>query len=1089
MSNERTEIDEISHLIAVWIAKIGITNALSYYDINKASEGVCLQLLNQIFGYTLVDYKEQKRGIDLGDPGESKIAFQVTSRIDFAKVKHTLKLFYQSDLFKEFPNGVKFLILSNQKIRIGKLDKNLQQHFNAQSDVLYPADLIREITIIFRNDLGRFQFIKQFLIREFGGKDINGTQPSLIDFPDLRAQLDHYKAVMQGAINPADFQLVDFACIVDDSPTWTNELTSKIFSNSGYLIRGISGCGKTMLALHLTSLFLKNAGVALYLSAKYYESDLSTLIDKEVKGYGFSSGYEFFEVCRGFSECILITIDGLNECTKAKQVKLVAELNLIIRRYKCNYLITTQGFDENIQYLACNVIRVEQPSIATKQTIVEKFSSNSQRLLPVLEIVTTSYEAKMVGEIGIADIKSISRFTIFDLFVRKKLERFDHGAHLILSRIAQFLSDRISFALSIRQADNLINKYGFNFSLLEDCLKSGLIVKKIDKISFAHEMLLNYFTADSISRFSESSEEISLALKSPKNYHNRLLVIGSIEDADVLLRVMNGICDSNLILSIHAGEAGAFCQKWVEDRFREVLPKIADEIRGIQFEITDDKYWPVHFKTQTICNWTPQEFGFICAIPSLFYDGLFLKEFFALTCQMDVVCSEQLNNLRGEAVQKGISVNSNIFHATYYIGLVPAKPAITRIFSILRSGFASFQRKSNISKEVIEQLLECKSLKNGQFYLLLLLCRYEESAKLLFPYVVDSLENKWKFIPYNLQHQVLDTVHSVCDSVEQEQRLITALNKIHAETKDVMMSTAIFDALSSLGALADDADAYEQTVTDRLNAILADPDKEVHRNTAAEIFYSQYDHPYDNAFSNAIDKLNPEQKKTFYKIALGGYFNTFFTTSLIFTAIKLLGDEIAPYLLRYAQKLIEDNHSLQNSTAVLIISNIFLGQFSFHIETRHDLQTSESVNALLASGEIYYWINRNDLTLGQRKEKCKGALECLFERLSKYAVEVVWESLHCLSDFGYSARLNSSPITLNDVFPEYVATACRSAISNPHEQKGIYPFERTQEILQHAIGLLATHGNATDIILLKRLSEDEQLGRMAIDAIKNLESI
>ncbi|PSL31715.1 SMEK domain-containing protein [Chitinophaga ginsengisoli] len=1088
MPKEKIEIDEISHLVAVWIAKIGITNALNYYDINKASEGTCLQLLNLVYGYELIDYKEQKRGIDLGDSGESKIAFQVTSRTDFSKIKHTLKLFYESDLSKEFPNGIKFLILSNQKVRVGKLDENLQRYFNTESDILYPADLIREITLIYRNDAARFQLIKQFLNREFGEKDIKSSSPSLIGFPDLRTKLDHFKMVMQGTLNGMDSQLVHFPCTVDNSSIWTNELTFELFKHTGYVISGISGCGKTILALHLTSLFLKHTGAALYIGAKYYESDLSALIDKEVKEYGFSSGYDFFKVCRGFSERILIVIDGLNECTKSKQFKLLTELKLIINKYNCNYLITTQVLDENIQDLASNVIRVEQPTLATKQAIAEKFSNISQRLVPVLEMVTTSYEAKMVGEIGIGNMTSVSRFTIFDLFVRKKLEHFNHRAHLILSRVAQFLSDKISFALSIRQTDNLINKYGFDFSLLEECLKSGLIVKKLDKISFAHEMLFNYFTADSISRFSESSEKISLALKSPRNYYNRLLAIGSIEETDVLLKVLDGIYDSKLILAIHAGEAGAFCQKWAEGRFTEVLPKMANEIKGIQFEITDADYWPVRIKTQTIFDWTPQEFGFICAIPTLFYDGLFLKEIFELTNQMDIVCSQQLKDLREEAKQKGISINSDIFHAIY-IGVSSTKSAITQIFSVLSSGFARFGGKNNINKEVVEKLLESKSLKNGQLYLLLLLCRYDDSGKLLYPYVADALENKWKFIPYNLQHQILDTVGSVCDSAAEEQRLIAALNKIHAETKLPMISSSIFDALSSLGALADDANAYEETVTDQLNAILHDPHNEEQWNIAAGIFYAQYDHPYEYAFSIAIEKLDLEQKKSFYKMALGGYYSTFFTCSLIFTAAKLLGDEIAPYLLRYAKKTIEANHSVQDAAAVLIISNIFLGQFSFQVQIHHEQQSNESSNALLAIGEIYYWLNRSDMDLDERKGKCKKALEYLFEKSAEYAVEVVWESWLSLSHLGYGSRFNSIPITLNDAFPEHIAKACRSAIEKPYEQKSLYPFERTQETILHAINLLAKHGNATDIILLKNLSEDDQLGRTAIDAIKELESI
>jgi NACHT domain len=169
MLNIQKHTNEITELIALWITKIYLSDAQYYYDINKISEGLAMHLLNLIYKYKLKDLNELKSnhpGIDLGDSEEAGIAFQITSRTDSSKIKESLRLFHEKNLIKQFPAGVRFLILTNRKQATVRAIPEYPGFF-PDRDVLYPADLIAEIMKIYRSAPNRYQEIKGFLEREF----------------------------------------------------------------------------------------------------------------------------------------------------------------------------------------------------------------------------------------------------------------------------------------------------------------------------------------------------------------------------------------------------------------------------------------------------------------------------------------------------------------------------------------------------------------------------------------------------------------------------------------------------------------------------------------------------------------------------------------------------------------------------------------------------------------------------------------------------------------------------------------------------------------------------------------------------------
>jgi WD40 repeat protein len=193
------EINRIRTLISRWVVEIEAYNAESLYDINKVSENIALHLLNLIFNLKLEDLNKINKNfpaVDLGDY-ENGIAYQVTSRIDKAKITHSIDTFDKHNLKKSFPNGIRFLVLKfkldpmkpgdpgekapgfiaacHNGVRADtpkrmKTDTNeLAQHIGPpRRGVLTCDDLIRGIEAVYFSDPERYREIKQLLERQLG---------------------------------------------------------------------------------------------------------------------------------------------------------------------------------------------------------------------------------------------------------------------------------------------------------------------------------------------------------------------------------------------------------------------------------------------------------------------------------------------------------------------------------------------------------------------------------------------------------------------------------------------------------------------------------------------------------------------------------------------------------------------------------------------------------------------------------------------------------------------------------------------------------------------------------------------------------
>jgi len=1086
MSTKKNSINEIINLITRWVSEIQSSNALNYYDINKVSEGTAMKLLNMVFHYNLKDLNHIESnypGVDLGDD-ENGIAIQVTSQTDSKKVRNSLEKFYGKGLDKTYPNGMKLFSLGIKKNNIRQIE-DYAERFDVKKDIMNFTNVIKEIEKLYDSDNGKFLEISNFLHEEFGDKKY--SKP-LLNFQDISHKLSFYNDTFRKIHADDCEKFISYTCVYNNQTFNVDDFIGNGLPSDKLVILGSSGLGKSMLSKKLALHALSQNCIPVFIEAKYFESDLESLLYREVKILGYENAGMFFQTCTKIGKNPLLIIDGLNECSQSNKARLIVQLLEIYKQYDTKLIISTQNFDNMLSDLNASIISLDFPDLKTKKAIAANFGFVDNKLEPLLKLASTNFEAAVIGELGSQGLQTISRFNLFDLFVRKRLLDNNHSV-VFLSSVAEFLSDHITFSISRRQIESILINNNLDTKIFKQCISSGVLKQKMDRFSFSHEILLKFFIADSVSRFSVNPRLIADQMMLPKNKDKQLLILGSIEDRTTLLKVLETVEEPMTIYDIVMGECGQLAKQWGENKLDMVISKLKSESKKLEFILYNDKNCPVIVSEESLLKWEPQELSFVFTIPELLTTGLFFEEMLGIVGIMDQTCSnpKKIISETEASSNKFFSTRFSLCFADYFGSRGP-RPVISRLFKTLHSGFMAFNDGDGISAEQIDQVVKRGNISDGELFLLLLLSRWrDEKLKLLFPIISDILKNKWKKKPYHLKVEILQKIAFCYEGNIQKKELIESLSVIHSEAENVFMSSMIFDSLSEIGALEDDEIAYEETVNTDLQKFLKDSENDEYYTEVYGIYHCQFDHPYSKAFSLAISKLNENELKTFYKMALKGINFDLFGISLLLKAEYILGQDCCHYLKKFFEQPLSESTWPQETMNCCITSYIFLGIYKYPLYDLKENKNNEIDILIHTCGKIFYWLNRVDLRLESRIENCKDLLNLLFHEKSEFLIDLLRQVHRALNSYIISNRFQNDGInTIYDYFQKKILTIARYSIQNPASQKTIYLHSQQNEILMYSISLVEKFGNEMDIELLFKLTDDQIYGSAAVSAIKTL---
>jgi hypothetical protein len=908
--------------------------------------------------------------------------------------------------------------------------------------------------------------------------------------------LQTYRDAFVFAYGPLCDNLVSFDVRFPEDSEPIEKAVVRALSGENLNFLGPSGCGKTLASYKIATDFCVQGGIAVVLPAVNYSGDVRQVLDAEVSELDVPSFRSLLEACSETQGRLLLVVDGYNECAPHRRSNLIRSVAAIVRQSKGSVVITSQVPIERRDLLTVTQVDVPTPSSTTKAKICTQITGQkaiSDGVLALLESVSSGLEARIVGELGSQLVIGSSRFAILDSYVRRLLGDLASHGITVLSEFARALVERISFSLSQPDFDRLAVAMGFKTEALSCLCRFRFIVERGTRVSFGHELFFRAFDAESVVRQANGDPSILMnALSTPVHKDSAAMIVGAIDNEGLLISLLPQISDQSILESCISGECGLLAKRWVEREIVKVIERVGEEISGLVFELKEDAWMGLSVVEQSLLPLTSQEHSLlaICALRAK--DGYYFDDILSAVGSMDRKLSSELSRLSAEARERELKlpIRSALFGNMYVFA---RGPGIGNLVRSIESGFP-FRSCSEHGTEVILEQFQRDDLTPGQLYLLLGLARHHlRETALIAPRLPQLFEQHWRFAPYHLRLDLVQTA-GYCRNAGEADRLtlIDTLNSLDNSSGSLGISSTIVDALKSLGALDEDEANYTAIVRDKLKELLTKPDNSEMQDAAAGIWTCQFDHPYESAFNEAIQELSSDDQSTFLIMAARGINDENMFASLL---IQEIGDrrltEASPVVARWLRPPKENSFMPQESINLFYTSYVVMAQLRSEL-TDEEFSPATPVDLAFAfCGRALYWLCRDDLNIDTRRSHSiiwVSSLGTLRPAAAVFALSSISEAGNARREMaGFGFDHDSLVLAIPGTFPVAILAICKNMLLSGDwrsTEPRVFVMEKR---LHFAVRLLGHYGDREDLLLLRSLAIDPELGSTALRAIGEIE--
>ena len=637
-----------------------------------------------------------------------------------------------------------------------------------------------------------------------------------------------------------------------------------------------------------------------------------------------------------------------------------------------------------------------------------------------------------MGEVGRGLSPTASRYALFDAYARERLGALASEGIQLLAQIADVLAERVSFSLSVRDLDRLLETEKISPAFRQAVEVANLMVRRGDRVSFRHELFFNAFAAEGvIRRAGEHADQILNALSLPRYEDACVLLIGAIDDDLLLAQVLFGVADPRILFACQRGQCGSVARGWLEERIPGFAVGVGWNGAGVD--------------PGTVFAWSPSENALLTVLTASVWQGKYLEVIMEIVAAMDRRLEEGVTQLRGHPeLPQRVSLRSALFADAYVFGSSDSS-GITRITSAAHQGSGTLLRLYARGQPPDEfyEWLERENLTNGQLYLLVTLCQQMNVSKESYGSVLPRWLQGWKRYPYHLR---LDLLHlAVCSGgIGEPQRGVlieTLKGMLDTGNLGPIFNGSVMEALEQLGGLEDEEQAHVDSVRHQIQQILSAPDDPESWTKAAHLFGCQFDHPLSGAYWEAIQELaDSDRKRLLWMAAKGWGEYVSFVPILLMNLAKYQDPKCLDVIGRWTHLPAIDTPFQQEAIESFVVAHIMLGRFDCEVLDSSAETLTDAGAALSACGKLFYWMSRlRETSDAERTEAYRSA----WAILTQYDQGVGLSCLYlcgpfvrrCLRDLGELGPLPS----LTATFPEQSASVCREALNRPDIQKGYFP--------------------------------------------------
>ena len=896
--------------------------------------------------------------------------------------------------------------------------------------------------------------------------------------------------------------LVPFSCESDGVTAPSSEVIGAVLEGrAGALLHGPSGCGKSMLASSSGVALSVRGGVVISLQAKDFVGGVKELVDREAGLLGARSGMQLITDARRLGRPILFIVDGYNECSQDRQRLLTRVVAALAYKYEAGILVTSQVPLARGDLLELQTFEVRAPNPDTKVSIAMQAGDGrgpSDAIESLLAAVSTGLEARLVGEVGATVVPGSSRYALFDAYARRRLGEAASDGIRVLSQVSAWLFERFAFSLSVRDFDRLMDGGGVATELRRLVIDRHLLTLRGDRVSFPHEMFLDAFAAEAVVRQAGGSHvPVLKALAAPLHAGRKDLLIGAIDDDNMLARLLPRLEDNASVRACLDGRCGSHAREWAHEHCRRLWVRVREEACNVAFRMEGQDPGYVQFDESSLATWSSCDRAFFAVFPELLAVGRHLEDAFDIVGILDRRIAEELLRLREKTGIGRARLGSDLFAISY---VFPRRsydaPGISTICADLDSGVSRarsgrFGRPDEAARAWIgPDRVECE-LSAGQIYLYLMLSRWDGIPA---SFISRAIEAHWNSAPNHLRLRLMDAGALRC-AVDDEAERVKLIETIEGllDGCNPILASIVVGAQQRLGALDESAREHRPVVLERIEKCLARPTDSESQDEAWGIYSAQFDNPYSAAYCEVVAGLaNGDRKALLEMAARGAKEGTFFLGPLLLELASFGDGDVGDSIGRWTSPPPVDNPTEpQSNIHVFVVAHIALGRLGCPLSVHRTTGETASQTALRACGTILYWCNRLDLDEERRREACAPAVAVLTQPGNRAALDVLRECEDVWPDEWDLLPGDESVVrSVVGLFPAQATAISRDALTEPTSQIGYFRYWsrfESEPILRFGIRVLERYGNRSDRSLLRHYAATQEFGAQAIAALKAIE--
>jgi hypothetical protein len=371
----------------------------------------------------------------------------------------------------------------------------------------------------------------------------------------------------------------------------------------------------------------------------------------------------------------------------------------------------------------------------------------------------------------------------------------------------------------------------------------------------------------------------------------------------------------------------------------------------LAFELSKNGFMGVRARDQTLFTWTPQDQAVLHALPQMATEPPHLDEILELAAVLDRRLLQEFTRLREQARERNVALRSGLF-ANCYVWASNA-PAAASVFASIHNG-GVFGTRSSALAAMIRARLAYENPSPGQLYLLLSLYQsvgLNEAS--LAPILPELLRNHWRGAAYHLRLDLMHAAHNCAwKATDQERREVVRAIEELPQPQDVGVSSIVVDALKALGALDDSENQHVEIVRSNIRDALASPHNDVMQRLAHDIWYGQFDHPYDGAYRQAFAELAPPERKALLVMAAQGADQHSSFIGVLIQELAVFGDpNLGSLILTWTVLPPTRCATPQEAIGTFAVAHIALGRLGCALPAAQDGRTDQA-QTLIASARF-----------------------------------------------------------------------------------------------------------------------------------------